>query len=506
MMSADKIDRRSFLIGTGGIAAAAAFGATALNNRVFAAAPNTGRRPNIVFMFSDEHRYQSMSFTEMPEVITPNMKRIADEGASFRHCISNNPLCTPYRTMLMTGMWSYATLGLENNGRVPPDVNPPTLGKVFSAAGYATCYTGKWHIGLEQADTGFAWNYGWNNTDEHWKSETAALHKKKGMKPYKGYNARGMTDQAFEFLDANAKNDKPFFLMLAWNPPHAVFTDPPKEKRALYGENALPWRKNANEASKSRWTDNYYGYHSHISAIDDEVGRVLKKLDDLGIADNTIVIYTSDHGSMMNSHGKGNKRHAYEKSIRVPFLVNWPGKVKAGTTRNRLIGTIDMFPTLCGLAGIPVPKKCPGDDHTPNILGKNGPDRESQFIMHISNKKEFAKKKKDPNHKEHAPYFRGVRTKTHTYTVGVDGEWQLFDNVKDPFQQQNQIDNPAFKQVKETCRAQLDRWLNEAEYAYMSPPDRKRLLNLPLPERIKQQSAEALTIFKRKVKKEKRIE
>ncbi len=453
--------------------------------------------PNIIFAFSDEHRWQSLSFTEMPELKTPALSRMAQEGVSFNYCISNNPICVPARSMIMTGKWPYATRALENNGAMLEAANQPTLGKLFSKAGYRTCYIGKWHIGMNPALAGFGKTFIWENTDHHWKSffkEDAGGHVN-----YDGYNAVGMTDQALQFIEAGAKDAPPFFVMLAWNPPHAKFNDPPADMKALYPPGTLTYRPNyrEKEKKKEREFENYQGYHAHISAIDREVGRILQRLDELKLADNTLVIYSSDHGSMFGSQGKNSKRHPEDESIRVPFLVRWPGRVPAGTRSDALLGTIDIFPTLCGLAGLAVPATCHGVNLAPAVLGRpmRGPD--SQFIMHISNKKEADKVAENPKAPVFRGYFRGVRTRQYTYAVGVNGPWLLYDNQKDPFQMKNLINDPACAAVRADCQKRLDDWLAKAEYAHMPPALRDKVLSMSLPERIAWQNIEAVEFSKK---------
>lgn len=461
-----------------------------------AAAPKSVR-PNIVFAFSDEHRWQSMSFTETPELKTPTMDRLAREGVSFSHCISNNPVCVPARTMIMTGKWPYATRALENNGAVLDPEKQLTLGQHFAAAGYKTCYIGKWHIGMHAEKAGFTRTTIWDNTNNHWKSGYRGASGKKV--DFKGYNATGMTDQAIEFIDATAKAGQPFFLMLAWNPPHARFTDPPEEMKALYPKDTLRFRPSYQSKDKNKEPDreNYQGYLAHISAIDRELGRLLQRLDELKLAQDTIVVYTSDHGSMFGDHGKGSKRHPEDESIRIPFLVRWPGKVPAGGRPQQLLGSIDMYPTLCGLAGLDVPATCHGMNLAPAVCGEPMRGPESQLIMHISNVKEFEKVVDDPKAKVFRDFFRGVRTAQYTYAVNVHGPWMLFDNKQDPFQMKNLIADPAYAKVREYCQKQLDDLLAKAEYANMPPEMKAKVLSMSLPDRIAWQNIEAVQFSKK---------
>ncbi|NQT19979.1 MAG: sulfatase-like hydrolase/transferase, partial [Planctomycetes bacterium] len=212
----------------------------------------------------------------------------------------------------------------------------------------------------------------------------------------------------------------------------------------------------------------YQGYHAHVSAIDDELGRLMQKLAELGIAKDTLLIYTSDHGSMLGSHGVGGKRQPYEESIKTPFLAHWPGTVPAGTRSAALFGAIDVMPTVCSLAGIPVPKTCMGQDFSQTVLGKKGPKPESQFIMHIS------KNHASGGQKHPAPLFRGVTTERYTYAVYPHKPWCLFDNREDPYQQKNLIHAPEHAGTRKAMRAMLVNWLAKAKDPFTIPAEEMR--------------------------------
>ena len=447
------IARRRFLGQvTGGIAAAA------IPSCLSASVGEPRRRPNVIYAFSDEHRWQSMSCGDMPAVRTPNMEALASQGVSFSHCISNYPVCSPHRAILMTGRWPYQQGVIDNSIRLDP--GGMTLGKAFKAAGYDTAYIGKWHLGGTRAEPfGFSHSLIWTNTNKHW--DASKYHPKEG-KPVqpKGYNATLMTDQALAYIDEH--RDAPFFLMLSWNPPHSDFLDPPKEKEALYPDGSLPPRENVPSATDAGrrpddriWNKNSWphcrGYHAHVSAIDDELGRIMSTLDELGLAQDTILVYSSDHGTMMGSHGLGSKRQPYEESIRVPFIVRWPGEIPAGAAPGNLFGTIDVAPTLCSIAGVSVPGEFEGQDFSPVLHGQEGPDPEAQLIMHIS--KEHA----SHGNQHPAPLFRGLRTRRYTYAHYPDRPWCLFDNNEDPYQLANLIDEPD----KAPLRKELDAMLRD---------------------------------------------
>lgn len=428
------------------------------------------RRPNVVYLFSDEHRWQSMSFTEMPQVRTPHMAKMAAEGVQFTHCVSNYPVCSPHRAMLLTGRWPYQQGMIDNGLDLSPD--EMTIGKAFQGAGYATGYVGKWHLGGMRAEPfGFDESLIWTNESQH---QAGGKYHPRDGKPVEttGYNATLMTDQACAFMEKH--REQPFFLMVSWHPPHAKFDDAPADKVALYPEGSLPWRPNVpqevragreeqpNVLKQTEWRY-YQGYHAHISAIDDELGRVIAKLEELGLAEDTIVVYSADHGSMFGSHGLASKRQPYEESIRVPFLVRWPGHVAAGTAAPALFGTVDVMPTLCALAGVSVPASCMGGDLSGWLRDGKGPEPEAQLLMHIS--KERASK--GVNHP--APLFRGLRTRRHTYACYPDRPWCLYDNEADPYQMNNLIDKEETAALRKELHALLGDYLKRAADPFRLP-------------------------------------
>lgn len=450
-----RLSRRGFMAGVAAGAIASALPAHSAEGT---------RRPNIIFAFSDEHRWHSMGCTEMPELQTPNLCGLAGGGVSFTNCISNAPVCSPYRGMLMTGQWPFQQ-GVTDNG-LPLSPEKNLLGHTFKSAGYKTGYIGKWHLGGVRAEPhGFDESLIWTEDNTHW--DKSQYHPGTGdpVRP-KGYNATLMTDQALSFIKRNVSAG-PFLLMLSWNPPHSNFTDAPAPKKALYPKGSLSRRKNVPDDvrgddseggdiwQKNGWP-NYQGYHAHISAIDDEMGRLLACLDELGLAKDTIVVYSSDHGSMMGSHGLGGKRQPYEESIRVPFIVRWPEHVPAGRKTDALFGVPDVFPTLCGLAGLTVPSQCFGRDYTPEILGTGRVECDAQLIVHIS------KTNASGGENHPAPLFRGLRTPRHTFTVRADGPWLLYDNQADPFQLDNRVKDESLKTVRAELEELLRRKLKEA--------------------------------------------
>jgi arylsulfatase A-like enzyme len=417
----------------------------------------------VILLLSDEHRWHSMAHTAMPELRTPELTRLAAEGASFPYAISNYPLCAPFRAMLLSGRWPYQTGVLDNGFGLEAD--EPTLARAFSAAGYTTGYVGKLHLANWTASAfGFHHSIVWQDSDQHtggrWTADVKGeWHHNRGR-----YNASVMTDQALAFVERH--RSQPFLLVLSWNPPHAVFTDAPEAKRALYPKGVLSYRPNYREPPQLEAPFAVYqGYHAHISAIDDEIARVRAALEALGLERETIVVYTSDHGSMQGSFGLTNKRYPHDESIRVPFLVWAPGRVAPGARGDAVIGAIDMAPTIAGIAGVPALPGWVGLDHSAALRGEPGPDSDAQPIMHILDRRS----EHLPAAEHEAPRFRGIRTKRWTYAVRASGPWLLFDNDADPNQLDNLAANPGLATTRAALADRIAAWLADADDPFRLP-------------------------------------
>jgi arylsulfatase A-like enzyme len=374
--------------------------------------------------------------------------------------------------MLLSGRWPYQTGIIDNAIQLRSD--EVSLGRVFLNAGYRTGYIGKWHLSPGDeggrfipkgpARQGFEYWQVWSQTNQHFDtsfthdSETGAK-----IQP-KGYNCTLMTDEANEFIRAN--RERPWMLMMSWNPPHPNFDDAPPEHKDRYNPEALRFRPNVKDSERLR--KQCAGYYGHISAVDIEFGRLLRTLKETGQADDTIVVYTSDHGDMMGSHGFGGKRVPWEESCKVPFLVRYPGVATAGRPLDGLFSTIDIYPSMCGLAGLAVPGHCAGRDLSAAMRGQNTSFPESAFLMHIQ------KENASGGENHPAPLFRGVRTDRHTYAVADDGRWLLYDNREDPYQMRNLIADPARQKLARDLDGLVLEWLRRSQDPFAYEAARKK--------------------------------
>ena len=370
-----------------------------------ASAKPSGKRPNVLYVFSDQHRAASLPGEAFSRAVAPTFDRFRRENLSMDACISNYPLCAPHRGILISGLYPQQSGLVHNAQTLQPNV--PGLGDAFQQAGYHTAYVGKWHLYHGEGEFvpkgpyrfGFEHWRVWANTNRHYDGVTFDPESGKRIVMH-GYQPTRMTDQAIEFLDQQKGAEKPWLLVVSWNPPHPPFNPPAEDK------------------------DN---------------------------SDDTIVVYTSDHGEMMGSHGHMAKQMPHEESCRVPFFVRLPGMKDRGGTSDALFSSVDIYPTLCGLAGIAVPKHCSGRDFSALMRGDH--DFKSPEMVFLLNEKGPINRMEVD-----VPTYRGVRTATHTYAVQLDGRWFLYDNKADPYQMKNLVKDPANKSLIEKFDQALIAW------------------------------------------------
>lgn len=476
------LTRRRFV--QAGLTAAA--GLAAARCRSAGIGSGQGRAPNVVFVFPDQFRAMALGFLGEDPVLTPHLDRFAAESVFFPNAVSNFPVCSPYRGMLLTGRWPYST-GLTGNcnSDAPAVFLRPEercLTDVLAGAGYVCGYIGKWHLdtpGEEDARYG----EGRRGDGRVWDAFTPPGPRRHGMSFWHAYgccdrhlrphywvgdapvsqplqvedwSVRHETDVAVEFLrnPGGRVRDpaKPFALFVAFNPPHPPFAQVPDEYRRRWagrGPEELLKRPNVPtdgraDAARSSVAD----YMAAIAGVDDQFGQILEALDESGLREDTLVVFTSDHGEMMGSHGRMGKGVPYEEAFRIPLLMRFPGRLRPGREGLHL-NVPDMMPTLLGLLGLRerIPPQVEGRDWSGLLAGAETPRPASSFFIVCGQRPEWGQ--------------RGVRTDRYTFVVtrggGAGARAMLFDRETDPWQMQDRAGPEP-----ETCRrllAELNRWL-----------------------------------------------
>jgi arylsulfatase A-like enzyme len=456
-------------------------------------------KPNVLFVFSDQMRGSAMGCAGTDEVATPTMDRIAAEGTRFDHAYANYPLCSPSRATLLTGQYPLTNRVIDNDLPLPGDV--PGVAKAFGEAGYRTGYVGKWHLDGVPRDRWTPPGPRRQGFDDFWAVyncshdyfDAAYYRDTDDPVAVDGYEPVAQTDLALEFLRAD--DDRPFCLFLSWGPPHDPYRMVPERYRSRYDPDDLTLPPNAapilpghddhpapplvdappvrefagpgdvfDEPARYDYDHPREGladYYAAITALDDQLGRLVDALDEEGLADDTVLAYSSDHGDMLWSQGRNQKGAPYEESINVPFLIRWPGEVPAGRVDDTLLGLVDVAPSLLSLTGVAPPPAMEGTDLSDAFRGRDidGPD--SVFLANIRRG------------------WRGVRTRQYTYArlsthddsvahLPGDREWLLFDNDADPFQSTNLVLDREYDADRARLSSLLDEWLERLDDPFLT--------------------------------------
>jgi arylsulfatase A-like enzyme len=469
---------------------------------------------------SDDHAAHAIGAYGSRINQTPNIDRLASAGMRFEHCFCVNSICSPSRATILTGKYSHLN-GVPTFNRF--DGSQPTVAKYLQKAGYYTGMIGKWHLGSDP--TGFDQ---WDILPGQGVYYDPTFVNAGGRRQIKGYVTDIITDLSIDFLK-NRPKDRPFFLMCHHKAPHRPWQPEPKYAVAFAGQeirepatlrddyatrtdairectqkvfydltrNDLKLEPPADLQGAARaawagvkpteveieegghkkvltgdalhdWIYQRYmqDYLACVQSVDDSVGLLLDWLDQNGLAGNTVVIYTSDQGFFLGDHGLFDKRFMYEASVKMPFIVRWPGVTKAGSVQVLMAINADFAPTFMERAGLAVPADMQGASLVPLLRGESPPGWRSSYYYRYYH---------DPgNHNTRAHY--GVRTMTHKliYFWKKD-QWEMYDLTKDPDELHNLYNDPAQQKTAASLKAELYRLKKEVkdddQYANQQPPD-----------------------------------
>lgn len=494
---------------------------------------STDRRPNIIFIFSDDHAYQAISAYGDPRKLleTPNLDRLAREGTRFDRCLVTNSICGPSRAVVLSGKYSHRN-GFYNNSNSRFDGSQYTFPKALQSVGYQTAMIGKWHLGSDP--TGFD---EWHILPGHGVYyNPQMIHNGMRIK-HNGYVTDIITDLSLDWLKGRDK-DRPFLLMCHHKAPHRewspalrhlghdndrVYPEPDTlfddysgrglaehdqdmtiadtmldtdvklktlaqltpEQRAVWdayygprnekyrqmkldGQNLVRWRYN-------RYMHDYLGC---IKGIDEGVGKMLKYLDDEGLAENTIVVYASDQGFYLGEHGWFDKRWIFEQSLKTPLLVRWPGVTKPGTVESRIVSNVDFAPTFLEAAGAPIPDDLQGRSLVALMKGPApGNWRKSFYYQYF----EY------PTPHRVRPHYGVVtdRYKLIRFEAPDANGWELFDLKTDPRELRDVSAQPEYSATVAELKEELSRLRKELGVPEVTPREAfgNQLLDAPPPRR-----------------------
>jgi len=422
------------------------------------------KKPNIVFLLTDQLRASSLPVYGETQIKTPNINKLASQGVTLTNAISSCPVCTPSRAMLVTGRHPQTTGHLINS--VKTRHSELSIADAFGMRGYKTGWVGKWHL-----HTGVwpALNHMPNQPDwvpegrdrlgfEYWRAYNQHMVYFNGFVhgddwnylQWDGYETDGLLNYGREMMD-EAGND-PFCLFISPHQPH--FT--PYEFAPEHYYDRIPQQlvlpKNVPPEQQEASLTMYRHYLAMVLAIDDMVGHLLDYLETTGRSNNTIVVLTSDHGTQAGAHGvrPWQKKYPYEESIRIPAIIRYPGVIIPGSKCDALTAMPDFFPSLCGLAEIPVPRSVEGYDLSGAWLGKFGSfEQDAILTMNFSQSFDWFTDGME---------WRGLRTKRYSYAKWLNGKTELYDLEIDPLQMNNlseKVEHHNLRKQLEMRMAQL---------------------------------------------------
>ncbi len=477
MTEKNPFSRRDFLKSAGAASVAIGF-ATRRATSQAKLRKIVGKKPgNVIFILSDDHRYDFMGFLKKPKFLkTPNMDRMAREGAHIANAFVTTSLCSPSRASILTGQYSHRHGVVDNQTPIRKDVTffPQYLKEI----GYETAFIGKWHMGHQKDSPrpGFDKWVSFRGQGEYYNCQLNVDGKQVKAKKH---ISDELTDYALNWLKKERDRSKPFFLYLSHKAVHAMF-EPAKRHRGKYENVTLEYPKSMADTTESytgkpRWVKEQrnswhgvdYMYHGQMDfdtfykrycetllSVDESIGNVLHCLEEMGVADSTLVFYMGDNGFSFGEHGLIDKRHGYEESIRVPLLARCPEIIKPGIKVEQLVQNIDIAPTILQAAALQTPDDMDGRSFLPLLAGRKVPWRDAIFY-------EYYWERNYPQ----TPTVHAVRTDRYKY-LHYHGIWdtdELYDLDNDPEEMFNLIDDPSHKQLIEELNKRLFNWLQETD-------------------------------------------
>ena len=437
------------------------------------------RRPNLVFVYTDDQRWDAIGVVQreqgerarFPWIKSPHTDRLAAEGVRFRNAFVTLSLCSPSRAAFLTG--SYNHLNGVTNNHTPFPEDSVTHATLLRAAGYRTAYIGKWHMGSQRGQRpGFDYSASFIG---HGRYHDCPFEINGVSSPTKGWVDDVSTDFAIDWMKQNREG--PFMLVVGFKSPHSPRggTNLPERLRNLYADETSRPAPNAEAFPSYREPDPATGkqspglaansihldYMRHVSGADENLGRLLKALDDLKLADDTVVVYSSDNGYYLGEHGLGDKRSLYEESLRVPMLVRYPRMFPKGQVIDEMVLNIDLTPTFLDLAGVQTPQQMQGTSWKSLASGQKPENWRKSFLAEYFYEGGVQ-----------VPTMVGVRTmNSKLVTYPGHPEWtEVFDLTVDPYEVKNLATDSA---KTKSLQAELDAKIEAMKYAVPANADKR---------------------------------
>lgn len=440
-------------------------------NAAPAAPEKAAARPNLLFIVTDDQRWDTLGVVQreqgdrarFPWLQTPHLDRLAGEGARFRNAFVVHSLCSPSRASFLSGQYGHRNGIVDNSTHLPPDaVNQATL---LQGAGYQTAFIGKFHMAFQQERPGFDYIASYVSQGEYFGGTFFVNGE---PKPSPGWLDDVATDYALDYIRDHASG-RPWMMVLGYKSSHTPRIPPERARTRFAGESVKPARnahitpvygrgqrafkgeeigKPVETDTDSQGADDYLlNYFRCLSAVDDNIGRVLALLDDLRLATNTVVVFAGDNGYFLGEHGGlGDKRSAYDESMRIPLLMRYPPLVKRGSKIDEMVLNIDLAPTFLELGGIQPPAAMQGESWVPLFRGKRKVWRDAFMFEYFF----------EPNLPA-TPAMLAVRTRQAKLIVYPEHpNWvELFDLRADPYETRNLAGNSKYTKLLKTLQAEL---------------------------------------------------
>jgi len=463
--------------------------------------------PNLLFVFSDQHTFDMLGCYGNEQIVSPNIDQLAADGLLFNRCISNSPTCTPYRSILMSGRHTLHNGGYANDRPLIPG-HGKKFAEVLRDEGYSTAYVGKWHLYGGDRDRpipegemryGFDDLFLTNNCHVDFRPGKCFYWNEDGEKVYfDEWEVYGQTRQALEYLDRRKDQDSPFALFVSWHPPHdwGKFKGEDGKMHFRYGslDHLMEYYNRDNLKGRPGMENSpdlrrmYHGHMAMVTGVDIAFGWLMDKLEEIGADENTLVVFTSDHGDMLEFRGVDQaKQYPHDYSLRVPYIMRWPGKIPAGRQTGLLYGTMDIMPTVLGLMDLEIPRECQGSNLAESLL--SGDEDAVDYV---------------PIWSFYQNSYNGVITRDWTYSTMKDaGEGSLhsvlFDRNNDPYQLNNLFESEDHQAVRDSLWEMTAEWMKKYEDPFYVYEDFKSALSLD--EWTSNRSRLPIDILKTKLKK-----
>lgn len=435
------------------------------------------KKPNFLFVYTDDQRWDAMGVVQreqgtrarFPWFQTPNMDQLANEGVRFRNAFVTLSLCAPSRAAFLTGRYNHLN-GVAHN-RTPFPESSVTHASLLRSAGYVTAYIGKWHMDSQRGQRpGFDYSASFIGQGIYFN---CPFEINGSPTPTTGWVDDVSTDYAIAFMKQH--RDQLFSMVVGFKACHGPFAPPDRAKDRFAGAQMLPAAnlkaqavyRDANDprggSSQNDRTRIDLNYFRCISAADDDLGRLLHALADLGLADDTVVVFSSDNGYYGGEHGLSDKRSAYDESLRIPMIVRYPRLFSRAKARDEMVLNIDLAPTLLELAGVKVPSEMQGRSWLPLLAGKANEWRKSFLAEYFL----------ETNHLD-TPTMLAVRTETAKLIEypGHDQWTELFDLANDPYETTNLAGDAAHAAQLAEMKAELDHQVKATAYLVPSYADK----------------------------------